>query len=731
MKTVGLASDNLFPGEHLARKHLCTNTVSRLVAAGGLAFFISARAAHGSVIVSDNFAYPDGCVTAVSGGLWVAHSEPGYGCMTVSNSQLMVDFWNAEDVSLPLPGAPYDTVNNPAVSNLYSRFTLICLQLPTTPYGAYFFHFKDSGFFYRDRLWAMSNSAAPGMFRLATGSSNSLGTGATVFPMDLAVNTPYTVVTRLDLASGSSQLWINPTAETDLSVTSPQPDPGVPMETAAAAFRQIGRERGVMLIGHLQVSTSFSDLVGSSTPPAISAVPPQATAENVPIGPIPFMVQSPRFAAGSLLVSALSANPGVVPNDAAHLSLGGSGSNRLLTITPASNAQGTAGITLTVTDGNNFTHTAFPLSVGAPIITPIANQVTYSNTPLLNIPFSVFDSDGDPLIVSVSSSNPGLLPTTGIVLGGGSAPNRTVSLYPAANQTGVAAVTISVTDGYDTNETTFNLAVSPRLGFLLSEPFPYPNGQSLTLPGTPWTTTSGKALQIIVSNHAPRLAYSNTECAAINIPGGPYQPSNAVTLYASFAINFSTLPFSNGNYCCTFKGSNDVISRGKLWARTLNAQPGYFRVGIANFEDIPVDFPMDLSLNSTHQIVIAYNTGLDVSALWVDPLNEQGTQVVAEDLPNPAPISRFVLREAKGIGIPEVQNLKFGTSFQDVFTTPPPPTIYIQHAGSNVILSWSNSLFGLATRSNITGADTRITGATSPYTNPISAPAGYFRLVYP
>jgi len=450
---------------------------------------------------------------------------------------------------------------------------------------------------------------------------------------------------------------------------------------------------------------------------------------NVPLGPIPFMVQSAQVAAGSLLVSAVSSNAAVVPNDTAHLYLTGSGSNRFLTITPAPNAQGTATINVSASDGNHTSFTAFPLTVGAPTISPIPDQLTFSNTPLVNIPFIVFDPDGDPLTLGVSSSNPTLLPAGSLVLGG-TGSNRTVNLYPAPNRIGVAAVTILVTDGHNTNSTKFSAAVSPRLGLLLAEPFPYPDGQSLALPGTPWSTSSGKPLQIKVANHAAALAYSNTECAAVSIPGGPYQPSNGVTLYASFTVNFSVLPFSNGNYSCTFKGTNDVISRGKFWARTLNARPGYLRVGIANFEDTPVDFPMDISLNSTHQIVIAYSTGLDKSALWLDAFNELSQQVDAEDPPNPAPISRFVLREAKGIGIPAIGNLKIGTSFQDVFTPPPPEALNIQRAGTNVILSWSNSLFKLAARTNLSGLDTRIPGG-SPSTNPITSGPQFFRLVYP
>jgi hypothetical protein len=702
---------------------------ARLVAALALAVIGGSGSARGYILVQDSFNYPNGCVTAVSGGLWAAHSQPGVGCVTVSGGQLQVSFWNAEDVSVALPGAPYDTVNNPGIDALYSSFTLTCIELPTTPYGAYFAHFMDSGTFFRDRVWAMTNGAAPGMYRLAIGSTNSSGAGATVFPMDLAPNMAYTIVTRLILPTGASALGINPATESDLIAISPQPDPGQPFATSRYGFRQVRRERGVMLVDNFKVSTSFSDLVGISTPPLISAFVGQSTPMNVPKGPIPFMVQSAHAAAGSLLVSALSSNSAIVPNDTAHLMLSGVGSNRFLTIVPGTNVQGTAMINLSVSDGTASTRTAFLLTVGAPTISPIPDQVTFSNTPLLNIPFTAVDPDGDQLVLGVSASNPGLFPAGSIGLGG-TGSNRTVSLYPAPNQTGIAAVTISVTDGHNTNSTMFSVAVSPRLGLLLSEPFPYPDGQSLALPGTPWSTSSGTPMQIKVANHNAMLAYSNTECAAITIPGGPYQPSNAVTLYASFTVNFAVLPFSNGNYCCTFKGTDDLTSRSKFWARTLNAHPGYLRVGIANFEDTPVDFPMDLSLNSMHQIVIAYATGLNKSALWVDALSEQSPQVVASDMPSPAPISRFVLREAKGMGKPGIGNLKLGTSFQDAFTPPPPEALSIQRSGTNVVLSWNNSLFKLAARTNLSGVDTRIPGG-SPSTNPITRGQQFFRLVYP
>ena len=45
---------------------------------------------------------------------------------------------------------------------------------------------------------------------------------------------------------------------------------------------------------------------------------------------------------------------------------------------------------------------------------------------------------------------------------GGSGSNRTVTVTPEAGQTGVANITITVSDGTDTAETVFQLSVRPR-----------------------------------------------------------------------------------------------------------------------------------------------------------------------------------------------------------------------------------------------------------------------------
>lgn len=59
-----------------------------------------------------------------------------------------------------------------------------------------------------------------------------------------------------------------------------------------------------------------------------------------------------------------------------------------------------------------------------------------------------------------------------------------------------------------------------------------------------------------------------------------------------------------------------------------------------------------------------------------------------------------------------------------------PIALTAQKVGTNVVLSWPNSAFNLQAAPAVTGTYTNITGARSPYTNPISAPATFFRLIH-
>jgi hypothetical protein len=96
-----------------------------------------------------------------------------------------------------------------------------------------------------------------------------------------------------------------------------------------------------------------------------------------------------------------------------------------------------------------------------PGIDQIPNQSTTAGKAVGPISFTVRDAETALgfLVLSKSSSNAALIPVDNVVLGG-SAGNRTVTITPAADQTGVGSVTITVTDGGGrTASTTFSVTV--------------------------------------------------------------------------------------------------------------------------------------------------------------------------------------------------------------------------------------------------------------------------------
>ena len=151
--------------------------------------------------------------------------------------------------------------------------------------------------------------------------------------------------------------------------------------------------------------------------PTISAVANQTIDENTALGPITFTIGDVESGAGSLVVTATSSNTALVPN--AIIVLGGPGSSRTISLTPAPNANSSANggpttITLSVSDGGNVTTTTFTVTVqsvnNAPTLTLPAAQTVDEATQLVlsgtNAP-SIGDVDAGtaPLQVAVTATN--------------------------------------------------------------------------------------------------------------------------------------------------------------------------------------------------------------------------------------------------------------------------------------------------------------------------------------
>jgi hypothetical protein len=104
--------------------------------------------------------------------------------------------------------------------------------------------------------------------------------------------------------------------------------------------------------------------VGTNTPPTISSMPDQTGNVGAALSPVPFTVTDAQTPAMNLTVTAASSNPTLLPNTS--IILGGSGTNRTVTLTPAPGQAGTTTIALTVCDQSLCTTTSFQLTINPP-----------------------------------------------------------------------------------------------------------------------------------------------------------------------------------------------------------------------------------------------------------------------------------------------------------------------------------------------------------------------------
>ena len=170
----------------------------------------------------------------------------------------------------------------------------------------------------------------------------------------------------------------------------------------------------------------------------------------------------------TLAVTASSSNPGLIPTPTAtYTSPNATGS---IKFTPVASAYGSATVTVTVNDGgasNNLVSRSFTVTVsqvnGPPTISSITNRIIAMDSATLPISFTIADAEtaASSLTLSGSSDNPTLVQTADIVFGGSNG-NRTVTVTPEPGQTGVANITLTVSDGTDTAQSIFQLSVRQR-----------------------------------------------------------------------------------------------------------------------------------------------------------------------------------------------------------------------------------------------------------------------------
>ena len=495
------------------------------------------------------------------------------------------------------------------------------------------------------------------------------------------------------------------------------------------------------------VTISGDAITNNNHPPVISSF----TDTNVPDYTnitLNFTVSDDTTAPDSLTYSAVSLNLGTVNPT---FEFAGSGPNRTLKIIPNNpipDQVDAAPILVTVTDANgDSAATWFILTVTAINLAPTNSLTTLpatntlANTPL-TIPFFVGDdrTPANGISYTVSSGNNTVVPAGNIVVTPNGA-NPTVTVTPAANQLGVANISITANDNDLTEprstKATIAFMVRPNTNIVAIDYFNYDsNGALDAVSGGFWQHLSGNFGQMKVDSGVVTVnTLDNTENLQTPLLNSPFETNSGAVLYSSFVISMNDsirMPKSNGTYFASFNDGSGNTARveGNVVIATNGAAPGNYRLGIANLVGATAAnaqmFPQDLLQGTNYIVVTALSLSNGFSTLWINPLSQSSPSVTDTTPPASATnlysISDYELREsgANGGSI-SVSFFKVGTSFDAVF-----PSLHLQ-AGSHPVLNWSDPTLAIQSATNVDGPYLDLTRATPPYTNTTQTPQQFYR----
>ena len=209
--------------------------------------------------LTENFDYPDGNLTEVSGGLWAQHSggDPPTNVIQVVGGEAVVvspgDQDDNRQIGMEL---------GPTETWFYAvRFTL---SDNGTINNDYFIHFRpDVGFGFRARLAPSAPADPANDFSLQIWAS-SAGDGMTDWDGDFSFGEEIVAVVRWENEFGVATLWVNPVDESSTNVSDDELEDAMEAITSIA-LRQDSGTGYIANIPVLSVGATFAEVLAAVT----------------------------------------------------------------------------------------------------------------------------------------------------------------------------------------------------------------------------------------------------------------------------------------------------------------------------------------------------------------------------------------------------------------------------------------------------------------------------------
>jgi hypothetical protein len=183
----------------------------------------------------------------------------------------------------------------------------------------------------------------------------------------------------------------------------------------------------------------------------------------------------------------------------------------------------------------------------------------------------------------------------------------------------------------------------------------------------------------------------------------PYVPAAQTNNYIAMAVDMY-LALTPGVYTFAVRSDDGFLLTAGPTPTSTNLTLGLFGGGRDN--GTPSQFDFIVQTNGLYPMQLIYFQGQFGGSIEFYSVNRtNGTSTLINDQTSPNSIRAFLL------GIV-------------------PIPLAVQKVGGNVVLSWSNPSFNLQASPAVNSGYTNVPGATSPYTNSITGPASFFRLIH-
>lgn len=282
--------------------------------------------------------------------------------------------------------------------------------------------------------------------------------------------------------------------------------------------------------------------------PTISSISAQSTNEDVALS-INFTiadVDSVLICATSM--SASSSNSSLIA--AGGIVFSGTAPNCVATLTPVADQNGAVNLTFRISDAQPlFMDQTFAVTVNAvndaPTITAIAAQSLKTDSSLV-VNYNIADVDNIlncSSSVTVTSGTVGVLPVADIVKGG-IAPNCSLTITPSLNAAGVSSVSVTVSDGVLTANSSFNVTLINVSSVTVN-----PSSLSLAVSGASQLSAtanySDATSAVITTSAGANWSSSNAAVASVNNTSSKGLALGVASGSANLSVTYKTVTSNN------------------------------------------------------------------------------------------------------------------------------------------------------------------------------------------